>query len=119
MIGNRKRSDDGAATVFGLALVALLVTVGLAGAVVAGAVLAHRRAQSAADLAALAAAQAAQGAGDPCAAAARVARRNHAVLGSCTMDGWAALVRVHVDGPRIVGVSMSLPARARAGPSGS
>lgn len=95
----------------------MLITVAVACGVAAGAVLAHRRAQSAADLAALAAATAAQGGSDPCGAAARVARRNHAILRACSVTGWDASVRVSVDGPRMAGMTMRLPARARAGPA--
>jgi len=109
--------DDGVATVVGVALVALLVLVGLAAATAGGAVLAHRRAEAAADLAALAAAQAIQGQGDPCRVAQRVSQANGAQLRACTIDGWTADVEVAVTGPRLIGLDLSLPARSRAGPA--
>lgn len=112
-----RHGDEGAATVVGLALIALLILVGVATAAVGGAVLAHRRAEAAADLAALAAAQALQGRGDPCREAARIAQANDAQLRACTVDGWTASVEVAVSGPRLIGLGLSLPARSRAGPA--
>lgn len=110
------RDEAGAATVFALAALALVLVVGLAGSVVGGVVLAHRRAGAAADLAALAAAQGAQAGRDPCAQADRVAAANGANLTGCSVDGWDATVEVRVSGPRVFGRSATLPARARAGP---
>jgi secretion/DNA translocation related TadE-like protein len=118
-VTGRHRHDDGVATVAGIALIAVLILVGVATAVVGGAVLAHRRAQAAADLAALAAAQALQGQGGPCRQAARIAHANGAELRACTIDGWIASVEVVVSGPRLIGRGLSLPARSRAGPSPS
>ncbi|HWU33502.1 MAG TPA: pilus assembly protein TadG-related protein, partial [Marmoricola sp.] len=72
----KARDEAGAATVFVLALVFALVAIaGGAGAVVA-AVIAHRTAQNAADLAALAAAQEVVSGADGCTTASAVAKAN-------------------------------------------
>jgi secretion/DNA translocation related TadE-like protein len=82
-------------------------------------VLAHRRAQVAADLGALAAASAQQaGGGDPCAAAERIAERHDAALTHCEVDGSSVVVATAVTLLPALG-GMEVPARARAGPSGS
>jgi secretion/DNA translocation related TadE-like protein len=101
-----------------LCLVGILVFLAL---VVAGAVAlvdAHRRAQAAADLAALAGAGALQAGRDSCVAAADVAGRNHARLTGCVIDGDDVVVEVAVPAPRVLGSVPDLPARARAGPVG-
>ena len=90
----RHRHDDGVATVAGIALIAVLILVGVATAVVGGAVLAHRRAQAAADLAALAAAQALQGQGGPCRQAARIAHANGAELRACGVPDYVTRDRM-------------------------
>lgn len=112
------RSERGAATVFAIAALGLLLVIGLAGVVTGSAVLAHRQAGSAADLAALAAAQAAQAGRPPCPEARRIARANRAELTRCTAQGWVVDVEVWVAGPMIAGAVLRLPARARAGPVG-
>lgn len=93
-------------------LLLLTAALGVAEAMVA----AHRRAQAAADLAALAGAQAYQQARDPCGAAAEVADGNGAVLDDCTTTGPDVLVTVRVEGPHWLGARGDLSARARAGP---
>ncbi len=78
------RGSRGAATVLGVAMAGLLLLLGVALAELGAVVVAHRRAQAAADLAALA------GASTPaesCAAAERVALANGARLASCTPEG--------------------------------
>lgn len=75
--------------------------------------LGQARADTAADLSALAGADAlAAGSGDPCAVAAEVASRNDAVLSSCERRDWDILVQVSTEAPGIGSVS----ATARAGP---
>ncbi len=105
------RADAGSATVWLLAgmlasgaICSAWVIAGLAGT-------ARQRAETAADLAALAGAQHAAAAGVPgtCSAAGAVARRNGAVLESCTVDGSSVTVRVGVRGP------LAARASARAG----
>lgn len=125
------RDDRGSGTVLTLAVVAVIVLVaGLIG-LLAGALLAHARAQGAADLAALAAAgrlqrqalfpgvdHAAAGDGSvgagaaPCALAQVVAGRNRAQLRGCEV-GPAGTVTVEVG---TSGPTGAVTARARAGP---
>lgn len=109
------RGERGSASLFAVACLAVLLLLGAALGVVAAIVHAHRSAQSAADLAALAAAGAV-GAGDPCAAGARVAAANGAGLESCVVTGREVTVRVTVRGPRWLGQDRDLTAEARAGP---
>lgn len=113
----RRRDDRGAATVLALALVALLVTVAVAAVGVAGIVVTHRRAQAAADLAALAGAQSLGRGKDGCAVAARVARANGGRLDSCQPAGMEVTVEVSVAGPRLLGAAPRMHGRARAGPT--
>lgn len=111
-------NDRGAATVLVVALAGLLLLVGAAAAVVGAIVVAHRTAQAAADLSALAGATvlADHSGRDPCAAAAEVAAANGAALTSCAVDGQDLLVGVTVPGPRWLGQERDLHAAARAGP---
>jgi len=104
--------------VFGLAVLAMLIAVTVGCCVAGSAVVAHRRAQSAADLAALAAAQALQQGDNGCAAADEVAAANGARLDRCRLDDFDAIVTVRVTGPALLGAP-ALRARARAGPDES
>ena len=109
------RGDRGSGTVLLLALVAVALVVAAMLGLLASAQLARGRAQSAADLGALAGAARllAGHAGDPCATAAQVVRRNHAALSSCTDEG-AGVVTVEVV---VEGAAGSATASARAGPA--
>lgn len=123
MRGPPGRSERGAATVVAVALLGLLVLLGCALSVVAAIFTAHRTAQAAADLAALAGATsvAAPGSvgGDPCGVAGEVAQANGARLTQCTVDGRTVTVRVAVPGPRWRGwAAGDLGAESRAGPVG-
>ena len=109
------RDERGAVTLLAVSCLAVLLLLGAALGVVAAMVRAHRMAQSAADLAALAAAGAVV-AGDPCAAGAAVATANDARLESCMVEGRDVTVRVLVTGPRWLGQTGDLAAEARAGP---
>jgi secretion/DNA translocation related TadE-like protein len=103
--------------VVAMAGVLMFVMVGLAAA--GGLVTAQRRAQAAADLAALAGASAlaaVRGPGDPCAAADRVAARNAAVLDTCAPAGRSVRVTVSVAGPDVPWREVRVSAEARAGP---
>jgi secretion/DNA translocation related TadE-like protein len=111
--GGRER---GAATVLAVSFLGVLLLVGSALAVVGAMVVAHRNAQSAADLAALAGAGAIADGGDPCPAAARLAAHNDARLQECTVTALEVTVEVTVTGPRWLGQPHDLTARARAGP---
>lgn len=111
----RRGGERGSGTVLLLALVAvLLVVAGLLG-LLAAAQLARGRAQTAADLGALAGAAQllAAGSGDPCAVAGQAVRRNGGTLAACSDDGQGVLtVRVVV--PTATGAAS---AWARAGPA--
>jgi len=109
------RGERGSASLFAVSCLAVLLLLGAALGVVAAMVKAHRVAQSAADLAALAAAGAV-GDGDPCAAGADIAAANGAQLESCAIVGREATVRVTVTGPHWLGQTADLSAEARAGP---
>ncbi|MDQ6525156.1 flp pilus-assembly TadE/G-like family protein [Nocardioides sp. LHD-245] len=116
------RDQRGAATVLTLAMVGVLLLVGAAAGVVGAIVVAQRRAQAAADLAALAAATSLAGRADhpgrdPCASAAEVAGDNGAELDSCRVEGRDVVVAVRVGGPRWLGQDQDLVAAARAGPA--
>jgi secretion/DNA translocation related TadE-like protein len=110
-------ADRGAVTVVAcVGAVILLLVTGLV-VQVGAAVLARQRAETGADLAALAgAAQLLRGAGFACATAARVARQNRVDLRSCAADGPDLLVEVtaEVAGGDVFGGSAT--GRARAGP---
>lgn len=117
--GGRSRGERGGATVLVVAMAGVLmfVMVGLAAA--GGLVTAQRRAQAAADLAALAGASAlaaVSGPTDACAAADRAAGANAAVLDACTPDGRAVRVTVSVPGPDVPWREVRVSAEARAGP---
>lgn len=110
-------SERGAATVLVVAFLGLLLLLGAALGVVGAMVRAHRGAQAAADLAALAAASALADGADACAAAAEIAAANGATVLTCAPAGRDARVTVRVDGPRWLGQTADLTAEARAGPS--
>ena len=113
------RADQrGSATPFAIACLGLLVLIAAALGVVAAMVDAHRRAQSAADLGALAAARALAEGAAGCAAGGRVAEANGAALTSCQVTGRQVRLRVEVTGPHWLGQAADLTAEARAGPSG-
>lgn len=113
----RVRDQSGAATVVALACTALLFLVAVAAATAVALVVSHRRAQSAADLAALAAAQALQRGADPCAAGGRIAAAQGAELAECDIDGEEVTVVVTIRGPHAPGRDAELRGRARAGPA--
>jgi secretion/DNA translocation related TadE-like protein len=113
----RRRDDRGAATLLVLAMAGVLLLVGAALGVVVAMVRAHRTAQSAADLAALAGAQAVQRGGDACVRAAEIARANGAHLSACSPRGSVVTVQVTVAGPHWLGQRADLSAQARAGPA--
>ena len=112
--GDIDRGDVGSATVLVVAMAGVLLFVMVALAAVGGLVTAQRRAQSAADLTALAAAA---GETDACAEAHRTATANGAALDSCAVDGEEVRVVVSVDGPTMPGRDVRVTAEARAGPS--
>jgi secretion/DNA translocation related TadE-like protein len=109
------RDEGGAAVVLALALVAVLVLVAAVSVATVAIVLAHRRAQVAADLASLAGAGALQGGTDPCGAAAGIAARHRARLTGCVVEGVTVVVTTAVVLPPALGGD-EVPARSRAGP---
>lgn len=110
----RSRTDSGGATVLVVAMagVLLFVMTGLASA--GGLVVAQRRAQAAADLAALAAAGRPE---ESCAAALSVAAASDARLDSCVAEGRQVRVVLSVAGPAVPWREVRVTAEARAGPS--
>ena len=108
--------DRGSAVPFAVACLGVVLLLGAALAVVAALVADHRRAQSAADLAALAGASAVAAGSDACAAADRIAVDNGASLSGCSVVGADVRVTVVVTGPRWLGSHGDLAAEARAGP---
>ena len=113
--------DRGSASIWLLGCCALLLTVALVAALRSQAVYARHRAETAADLAALAAAGRIGTAGDSCSAARAVAESNGATLISCTpepgADGrsGAVTVRVRVHARLAVVGDRTVDASARAG----
>ena len=113
----RRADERGSATLAASGVIGLLVLLGGALGVVGAMVHAHRVAQSAADLAALAGAHAAALGEDACSTAAGLASANGADLDSCVTDGSDVRVRVTVEGPHWLGQTHDLQAEARAGPA--
>ena len=107
--------DRGSATVFVVTSLALVLFAGIAVAAMSGLVVAHRHAQSAADLAALAGAAAIGTSAAPCAAAGRVAAANGAAVESCRSTPKDITLVVSVAGPELTGHLITLRAVARAG----
>ncbi|WP_375484639.1 Rv3654c family TadE-like protein [uncultured Jatrophihabitans sp.] len=97
---DRSGADGGSATLWVVACIALLLLVTEVAVVRAAAVVARHRAESGADLAALAAAGRIGVGGDACAAAARVAAANGVRLQACAVrlaaDGRSGSVRTRV-----------------------
>jgi secretion/DNA translocation related TadE-like protein len=102
--------------VLALGLVGVLAFATVLVAALGGVVADQRRVASAADLAALAGAGALQEAADPCAAARSTAARNGARLGSCAVDGEVVTVRVLREAGPVLGRTLEVSSRARAGP---
>jgi secretion/DNA translocation related TadE-like protein len=113
----RRRNEGGSATLLVVAMAGVLVLLGSALAVVTAMVAAHRTAQSAADLAALAAARDVAVGRDSCAGATQIAAANGARLTHCSVSGRVVDVEVTVPGPHWLGQTADLTARSRAGPS--
>ncbi len=113
----RTTPERGAASLLVVGCLGLLLVLGSAVGVVAALVTAHREAQSAADLAALAGASAHQDGEDGCGAAASMASDNGASLVGCRTEGDDVVVVVEVAGPRWLGQTEDLRAEARAGPT--
>lgn len=112
------RDEDGGATVLAAFALAALLVVVIAVVHVGSAVSARHRAQSAADLAALAAAAALdRGLDDACAAGTAVVERMDAVMDSCVVDEWDVQVEVSITLPLGSFGVRDARAAARAGPA--
>ena len=115
------RDDGGAATVWSLALVNVLLLVGLAAAAVGALAVTRQRAATVADVAAVTGAQAL---GDPCSEAGAVVAANAMTTVSCRLDGVDVVIDVSTPAPpvveRLIGIlGRTVPevrASARAGP---
>jgi len=112
----RRSEQRGAATVTALSLLSVLMLAAFVAAGAVALVAGHRKAQSAADLAALAAAQALQRGDDPCTAGREIASAQNAALTGCSVEGSEVVVIASVHLSSLLGGS-SLEGRARAGPS--
>lgn len=107
--------ESGSASVLAAFLVAALVAVTMAGVWIGSAVVAHHRAQAAADLAALVAAQRIpEGPGAACASAASLATAMGAALRQCVTERLDVVLTVEVSSAAPIGGRAV--ASARAGP---
>jgi secretion/DNA translocation related TadE-like protein len=106
--------EHGSMTVVGVGAAAVLMTVCLVGAALAGFVSIQHRAAAAADLAALASARSpATG----CRAAAAVAADNGVELEACEVVGSVVTVTVRIKVASVLGHAPTIRSRARAGPA--
>ncbi|MEI2711806.1 MAG: Rv3654c family TadE-like protein [Nocardioides sp.] len=112
----RRRNARGSGTQLMVAFAGVLLLVGAAVTVVAAMLVEHRRAQSAADLAALAGAAALLDGRAGCEVARDVAARNGAAVVSCVVDRREVVVHTRIKGPRSLGQRGDLEGHARAGP---
>ncbi|HEU0087452.1 MAG TPA: Rv3654c family TadE-like protein [Pseudonocardiaceae bacterium] len=111
--------DRGAATVWAVGVLAVLMGVAVFALYLGGAMLARHQAESAADLAALAGAGGVIGGEQQaCAQARRVSDRMRVRLLSCRVQGWDVLVEVIVRPGGTLGGFGEATGRARAGPAG-
>lgn len=119
VIGRDPTTERGSATVWSAgAIAALLLLVGLVVGIGSAAVTRHR-AESAADLAALAAAAYATSGDEPACARARwVAVGMRTELTACRLRGWEAEVELTARPPGALRGFGTATARARAGPAG-
>ena len=115
-------TDDqrGSATVLMAAIMGVVLTLGCTAMVIAGYLVAHHRARSAADLAALSGAAAHVRGEDICAEARRIARQNGARVIRCSWIGddidFVVSVRTTVPTPsRLSGLPRTVEAEAHAG----
>lgn len=112
-MSRRRIEEAGVASVLVLTLACALVAIAWGAVSLVALLIAHREAQNAADLAALAAAGHVADGEDGCSLAATVATANKASLVSCEVEGSTVVVEVQV---RVAGRVAEVHARARAGP---
>jgi secretion/DNA translocation related TadE-like protein len=111
-----RAGQAGSVSLLVVAMAGVLLMLTAALGVVSAMVHAHRVAQSAADLAALAGAQRLAAGADACTAAGRIAEANGARMSSCQVTGPDVTVEVVAPGPRWLGQVSDLAGRSRAGP---
>lgn len=112
------RRDEGAATLAGCCAVGVVVVITAALLHIGSAVSARHRAQSAADLSALAAAASVDAGVDAaCTAATTLAARMHTTVDSCEVDGWDVVVTVSLPVTLSAWGVRDARAAARAGPA--
>lgn len=109
--------ERGSASLLVVALTGVILLLGMAASFTTAAAAAHRSAQSAADLAALAGAVALQRGEDPCSAAGSVAAGNDAEVSGCRVEGEDVVLEVRVDSPTFLGHGFDIRGEARAGPA--
>jgi secretion/DNA translocation related TadE-like protein len=110
-----REQQHGSVSLLVVAMAGVLLVLTAALGVVAAMVHAHRMAQAAADLAALAGARRTVH-GDACGIAGLIAEANGGRLSSCQVVGRDVTVEVTVVGPHWLGQGSDLTARSRAGP---
>ena len=103
--GRPSGGERGSATVLMAAVMGVVVTLGAAAMVIAGYLVGHHRARSAADLAALSGAAAHARGDDACDHARRIAPQNRAEVAACT--------RVGDDIDFVITVRTTVPVRSR------
>lgn len=115
-----RRDQRGSGTVLMAAIMSVVVALGAVATVVAGYLVSHHQARSAADLAALSGAAAYAAGGDACTQARRTARQNGAEVDRCDQVGdqvdFVVTVRVVVGvGVRAPGLPREVESEAHAG----
>ena len=113
----RRHCERGAATVFGLGLVAVLLVATAVAVVVTQVVVARHGAAAAADLGALAGAGAARSGHEPCAAVARAVSAGGAELVECRVEGLDVVVTAAARTRTVLGLWWRPKSSARAGPA--
>lgn len=114
---NVRGSDEGVATVWAAGAIVVLLVVAVAWLQLGAVLVVRHRAESAADLAALAAAgRAVAGERFACDLAQRITDRARVRLVSCRLEAWDALVVVAADAGGPFSGAGTVTARARAGP---
>lgn len=113
----RAADQRGSATTFTVPLIGVVLAATLVVSVLASVLVGQRRVQSAADLAALAGATAVQQGHDACAVVALMARRNGSEVASCSVSGGDVTIELSRRVTGLVGRSVTVRARTRAGPA--
>lgn len=110
------KDDAGFSTIVGLALMGVVLGFAAVVSLLGAIAVTRHRAESAADLAALAAAKhSLEGWPAACAAARRIAADQHGIVVSCALDGLDAVVEVAIRPPGWLGTLGLVHGRARAG----